>query len=49
MSSEPHESHWIVVDPGPYPPGEGPLDYCACEHGCFDLDAECEIEAEHDD
>jgi hypothetical protein len=36
-----HESHNMIAEPGPYPPGEGPLDYADCEHRCTDLKVEC--------
>ena len=35
------ETHDLVVEAGPYPPGEGPLDYVDCTWGCDDLRREC--------
>lgn len=36
-----HETHDLIAEPGPYPPGEGPLDYAECVHGCDDWSAPC--------
>lgn len=36
-----HESHAITAEPGPYPPGEGPLDYADCEYHCRHLNVVC--------
>ncbi len=38
------ESHDLIVEPGPYPPGEGPLDYAECSYHCRSLDAPCVVE-----
>lgn len=35
------ETHQLEVEPGPYPPGEGPLDYVECLYGCRDLRLSC--------
>jgi hypothetical protein len=37
------ESHDIQIEPGPYPPGEGPLDYAECLHYCNDWTKPCAI------
>lgn len=36
-----HESHDLIVEPGPYPPGEGPADYATCRHRCRSLTVAC--------
>ena len=35
------ESHDLIVEPGPYPPGEGALDYAECRYRCADWAAPC--------
>lgn len=35
------ETHDLVVEPGPYPPGEGPSDYVECSHRCGSLETVC--------
>jgi hypothetical protein len=35
------ETHEIITEPGPYPPGEGPLDYAECIHNCIDWRKPC--------
>lgn len=37
------ESHDIQIEPGPYPPGEGSLDYANCVHYCNDWTKPCAI------
>lgn len=37
------ETHDLVIEPGPYPPGEGPLDYAECVHDCADWRKPCAI------
>lgn len=41
MTGRIDETHYLVTEPGPYPPGEGPADYADCEHGCNDLTVAC--------
>ena len=36
-----HESHQLEIEPGPYPPGEGPLDYAECLYGCRSFAPPC--------
>lgn len=36
-----HSTHDVAVEPGPYPPGEGPLDYANCKHHCRRLNLIC--------
>jgi len=36
-----HPSHAVVVEPGPYPPDEGPEQYADCEYHCRHLDLVC--------
>ena len=35
------ETHDLIVEPGPYPPGEGPLDYAECAHRCKSFAEPC--------
>ena len=35
------ETHDLIVEPGPYPPGEGPLDYAECAHRCRSFAEPC--------
>lgn len=39
--SDEMDTHDFIVEPGPYPPGEGPLDYAHCAYGCNDWFALC--------
>lgn len=35
------ETHTIVFEGGPYPPGESAADYAECAHGCWKLSKPC--------
>jgi hypothetical protein len=37
------ETHDLQIEPGPYPPGEGPLDYAECMHYCNDWTKPCAV------